>query len=229
MLFLLLFIALYIWLLVHYFLKWLNNPCRKKNDGLYTVFAPPGCGKTTLLTWIALHFSKKCIVYGNVPLRDVPNYYLIDWKMIGTYDFRDCVILIDEASIDVNNRFFHNMALSTIKYLKLHRHYRAQMYFFSQSHDDVDVTVRRLSDKYYLVSKSIFFPITRKFTLRLIRKQVGINDDKLICDSFDFVPFSKFKFSGRRVFSHFDSFDAPKLPARLSPVPEFHKVEKRSK
>ena len=165
----------------------------------------------------------------HVPLRDIPNYYLIDWKMIGTYDFRDCVILIDEASIDINNRFFHNMALSTIKYLKLHRHYRAQMYFFSQSHDDVDVTVRRLSDKYYLVSKSIFFPITRKFILRLIRKQVGINDDKLICDSFDFVPLSKFKFSGRRVFPHFDSFDAPKLPSQLSPVPEFHKGEKRSK
>ena len=65
--------------------------------------------------------------------------------------------------------------------------------------------------------------------MRLIRKQVGINDDKLICDSFDFVPLSKFKFSGRRVFPHFDSFDAPKLPAQLSPVPEFCKVGKSKK
>mgnify|MGYP005973447151 CR=1 FL=1 len=212
------FIVVYSIVIFKLVLKFINNPARKKNDSLYTVFAPPGCGKTTLLAWLALRFGKKCVVYGNVPLKDVPNYYLIDWSMIGTYDFRDCVILIDEASIEANNRQYKSMLMSTIKYLKLHRHYRAQMYFFSQSHDDIDVTIRRLSDRYYLVSKSIFFFITKRFILRQIKKTVGINDEKLVADAFEFVPLSKFKYSGRKVFKHFDSFSAP----ALCPVPFFH-------
>ena len=205
-------------------LKWLNNPTRKKNDTLNICFAPPGCGKTTLLSFIAFHFRQKgYTVYSNVDLM-INGCVKINWEDVGTYDFRDCVMLIDEAGIDLNNRKFKDMSLSTIKYLKLHRHYRCHMWYFSQSYEDMNITVRRLADAYFLVSKTLLSFITHKFKLKRIRKFIGISDEKKIDDTYDFVPLSTFKFNGKKYWQYFDSFDAPKLReisgARFTPYRE---------
>ncbi len=203
--------ALYGYVLFRIVMQKINNPARKKNDSLFVVFAPPGCGKSTMLAWLAKQYQKKGITcYANT---DVSGCIKIDWnEHIGKYDFRDCVILIDEASIDLNNRKFKDMTIDKIQYLKLHRHYRAQMWFFSQSHEDMDITVRRLADKFFTVSKTFFSFVTHKFVVRTIRKKVGIEEEKhQILDMFYYVPLSKFKFNGKKVWNMFDSFYAPQL------------------
>ena len=210
---LLLLVVLFLpsFIVMKFFLKWLNHPARKKNDGLYICFAPPGCGKTTLLSFIAWHYRKRGFkVLSNVNLK-IDGCVKIEWSDVGTYDFRDCIMLIDEAGIDLNNRQYKNMMIETIKYLKLHRHYRCHMWYFSQSYEDMDITVRRLADAYYLVSKTLLNFITHKFKLRRIRKFININEEKKIDDTYDFVPLSAFKFNGKKYWQFFDSFEAPHL------------------
>lgn len=223
MLLVILLFLLYIIVLLKVVMHFINNPARKKNDSLYVVFAPPGCGKSTALAYLVRQYRKKGITcYCN---SDVKGTIKIDWtEHIGKYDFRDCVILIDEASIDLNNRNFKEMGMDKIKYLKLHRHYRAHMWFFSQSYDDMDITVRRLADRFFTVNKTFFNFVTKNFQLRAIRKKVGIEKEKhQIMDMFDFVPLSKYTFNGRKCWKLFDSFYAPEL----EPIPPewFEKVE----
>lgn len=49
-------------------------------------------------------------------------------------------------------------------------------------------------------------------SFRTIRKKVGIEEEKhQILDMFYYVPLSKFKFNGKKVWNMFDSFYAPQL------------------
>lgn len=141
-------------------------------------FGVPGSGKTTL----AAHFAKQCFrvgfwervrlkwpnpftsflarkskkyirVFSNVPILGC---YKLDPKSdLGVFQVDDCKIILDEASIEFNNRKFKDMPAHVIKFLKLHRHYGTSVDVFSQSFDDMDITLRRLAHDFFLVKKSL--------------------------------------------------------------------------
>ena len=222
MLYVLIFFAVQIMLIFKITMHFINDPARTKRDCIFTLFAPPGCGKTTTLALLVAHYTKKKYrIYANF---DCKGTIPIKWEHVGKYNFKNSVVLIDEAGIDVNSRKFMELTADKIKYLKTHRHYRCEMWFASQAYDDIDITVRRLSQRYYLVSRTFFNFITKKFYIRCIKKSISIDKNtRQIIDAYDFVPFSKYKFKGRKLFKMFNSFsidtELPDFYITEPPVP----------
>ena len=116
-------------------------------------FGLPGCGKTTLMSCKALEGVKKYKnVYGNVRLK-VDGYTYVDNECIGKYLMRDCLILIDEATIFADNRDYKNFSKDKIKYFLEHRHFKCDIILFTQQWDGVDRKIRSITDRVYYVYK----------------------------------------------------------------------------
>lgn len=119
-----------------------------------TFFARPGAGKTTQCVKFARKWSRSKD-YSNVFLNfknTVPGVYSCDLDGLGTWTFpKGSYICVDEAGIEYNNRKYKSLSQDAIKWLKMHRHYRCDLDFFSQSWDDCDVTIRRLSAELWLL------------------------------------------------------------------------------
>ena len=113
-----------------------------------TFFGKPGCGKTTLAVKMALKNRNKYDgVYLNFP-HTIPNAYICDLDQLGCWTFPDrSYIVIDEAGIEYNSRAYKALPKPAIKWFKTHRHYRCDVDVFSQSWEDMDVTIRRLSNE----------------------------------------------------------------------------------
>lgn len=200
-------------------------------------FGVPGSGKTTFAAHLAkqcarvsllerIHLkwpnkvtkflsrkSKKVIdVYSNVPI--LGTYKLEPLRDLGTYQVCNGKIILDEAAIEFNNRKTKEMPQHVIKFFKLHRHYGTSIDVFSQSFDDMDITLRRLAQDYFLVKKSI---IPYFICIRKIRRKIGIDENThKITDLFKFgLPIidSQYVFMPS-VWKLFDSYDAPELPIK---------------
>lgn len=206
------------------FLHYSNDITSQRKLDISVVFSPPGGGKTTLMTRFAeqarirneKNKKKKRYVplqiYTNVPIKS-DSVIQIERSDLGKYNFHDCIILVDEAGVEFNNRDYKNLSHDLIKYLKYHRHFRCQMVFFSQSYEDMDITIRRLAQRYYLVKKTLFSFITHRFVVRRIKKHISIQKEtKQIIDAYEFVPLSRFRFSGRKYFKLFNSYETYPLP-----------------
>lgn len=186
-------------------------------------FAPPGVGKSTLCARYAffehikmkLGISKYDRVLCNYPVKYT---YLFDKDSIGTWDMSSSLILMDESSIEFNNRDYKEMRQEKRDHFKLHRKYREDWVIFSQSYDDMDITIRRLCTEMYLLKKCTLLPYTVK-ALR-IRKFVQVDDEHhTIVDGYSFDPWYLRIFTTRRYYlpfywDMFDSWHAPKLPIK---------------
>ena len=166
---------------------------------LNVYFGVPGSGKTTFAAWLTkqslqesrlIRFCRKhqnrkpCAwllstkllkrstpVYSNVPITGA---FRLDAKAdIGQFMIQDAKIIIDEAGIEYNNRNYKSFPAEAIYFYKYHRHYRTSVDVFSQSYEDMDVTLRRLAQNYYVVRKSLIpFCVVR----RKIRRKIGVDE-----------------------------------------------------
>ena len=91
------------------------------------------------------------------------------------------LVCIDEAGIEYNSRKTLSLPQSTIEYLKLHGHYKTDIKFYSQTWEDIDVTIRRLAERYYYIKRCGPFTLVRR-----IKRVIMINDEKQILDGFEF-------------------------------------------
>jgi len=166
---------------------------KKREDIISVYFGVPGSGKTTFAAYLARKdLKRKQRVFSNVPITGA---FQMDCKNdLGKFQIVDARIIVDEAGIEYNNRKYKELDQASIKFLKYHRHYQTAIDFFSQSHEDMDITIRRLAQKYYVVKKSLLpFFIVRK----AIGRRVGIDENtKQIIDEYYWKPFgSKWIFS----------------------------------
>lgn len=205
-------------------------------------FGNPGCGKTTHAVRAAHKWKKKAqkallcknsrkrmkllnklpydTVYGNFESTELKQS---DLKDLGQWTFPPhSLVLIDEAGIVYNNRKFKSMTQDLIEWFKLHRHYRCDVYFYSQSWEDMDVTIRRLADNLYYLQRRGPFTLVRKV------KKITMVDEMThqIIDGYDFIPIWQqllpypFKreafeiFLRKPYFKYFDSFSTPDTPIR---------------
>lgn len=133
-----------------------------------TYFGSPGAGKTTVACKLALEAKKK---YEHVFLNfnhRIPNAYICDLNGLGEWTFPwNSKLFIDEAGIVYNNRKFKSFPQETIAWFKLHRHFGTDVCLLSQSWEDCDVTIRRLSDKLWYVFKLGPFTVCRKVYKRV--------------------------------------------------------------
>lgn len=170
--------------------KWFCFPYKRRNV-LNMVFGAPGSGKTSFLCFLTLRARALGIdVYSNVPIKDT---YKFNWKDdYGEYLIENGVIMIDESALEdgLNNREFttnfsrKNGMFRKLECLKLHRHFKQEIYLFSQSPTDTDKYTRDLTQSFWLCKKVFSWlihvklyitdvdidPMTQDF--RLIRKKV---------------------------------------------------------
>lgn len=203
-------------------------------------FGLPGCGKTTLMSKIAhdtdikiekdkKRVSKgkkpKCpysMIYGNVPLANIKNYRLIEFDWLGRYEIANALILIDEASLEVDCRDYKGLKKHTKEFMLLHRHFRVDICYFNQCWDGLDKKIRVITDRVYYLYKGVF---TGKYFSRMYRVPYGIiipdpkkdSSEKLgeivqgYCRPNFFVRlFSPWVYRPL-YYQYFDSWDRPKL------------------
>lgn len=147
-------------------------------------FGSPGSGKTTMAcreickkqmryNFTFANFGCKCADFDNVSLDG-----LGEWTFPkGSY------IAIDEAGIVYNNRKYKSLPQATIEWFKLHRHYCCDISVWSQSWEDMDVTLRRLADRLYYIKKMGPFTMIRR-----VYKCVTVNKEtEQIIDGYKMV------------------------------------------
>lgn len=160
---------------MHIFLlkgEYANN--KKKDYTFAYYFGLPGCGKTTFAAYLAKKYLKRNIrVYSNVPIL---NCLQIDKSDIGVYLIENGLLINDEAGVEYSNSNMRNRKISDeeIKFYKYHRHFKVDVVCFSQSHDDIDVVLRRLCNRMYYLKKSIIPGFVRR---REIIRKFTINKD----------------------------------------------------
>lgn len=210
---------------------------------LNVYFGVPGSGKTTF----AAHLAKKCLkqsriitwaeqhpgkfsdcllksgllkrrisVYSNVPITGT--YALDPRKDIGVSMMVNAKVIIDEAGIEYNNRNFKAFPPAAIYWYKYHRHYQCSVDVFSQSYEDMDITLRRLAQNYYVVKKSL---LPKFIVCKRIRRKVGIDENThQIIDHYYFgfpILDTKWIFSPP-LWKLFNSFSRKELPEKEWPV-----------
>lgn len=182
-------------------------------------FGSPGCGKTTTACMFLKKKSKKySFEYANFENTLCPYQ---DTDGLGTWSPPpDSLYMIDEAGITYNNRLYKTLPKEQIQWFKLHRHYGVDVYLFSQSWEDMDITLRRLCDELWYCQKRGPFTICRK-----VIKSVTVDEQsQQIIDGYKFVrlwrqfapfPFHReaFKVIFRpRWYKYFDSWSRKELP-----------------
>lgn len=157
--------------------------CRQPNK-FVNISAPVGTGKTTLaVNEIREEIYKKIIeegkekklkIYSNVPILGT---YRLRVRDLGKFLIKNCVIIIDEAGIEMNNRDYKtNFTKAMLAWFKKHRHYKADIYYFSQAWDDADKKMRDLATELWLLNKS-FIPF--RVSVKRIRKKIEIIEGEI--------------------------------------------------
>ena len=230
---------LYIFLIAILWMSFDRARRPKHPISLNVYFGVPGSGKTTyaaflsrwatyesivirlckrfpcrLTQWIidGKSWKRKIPVYSNVPIKGT--LQLDSRADIGNVMIENGKMIIDEAGIEFNNRNYKSLPQSAIQFFKYHRHYGVSVDVFSQSHEDMDVTLRRLAQNFFVVKKSIipFFIVTKR-----IKRKVGIDETThQISDMYNFgfpILDSKWTFCPP-LWKMFDSYDYPPLPPK---------------
>lgn len=213
--------------------------CPRHPHVLNVYFGVPGSGKTTFAAYLtkwALHenpiirfcrlnqnfltlpilrskyLKRRIPVYSNVPITGA--YKLDPKEDIGKYMIENAKVIIDEAGIEYNNRNFKSFPQEAIYFYKYHRHYQVSVDVFSQSYEDMDVTLRRLAQNFYVVRRSL---VPFCIVARRIRRKVGVDEQsKQIADLYAMgLPFLDTK----RIFSPplwklFNSYSRKELPVK---------------
>ena len=199
-------------------------------------FGLPGCGKTTMLARLALKGVKSgryLNVYSNVQL-SIPGITVIDNDCIGQYELRDCLLLIDEATLFADSRDYKNFSKGRLSYFLEHRHRNADIILFTQQWDGVDRKIRTITDRVYYIKKGLLFGHWFSSCYR-IPYDIIIPDPKKnnggeklgeIIQGYCKPPFFVRLFATRvyrpRYYPYFDSWELkplPDLPERYQPNP----------
>ena len=185
-------------------------------------FGNPGCGKTTsACSFLKRSHNRYDYSFCNFSVSDNIARQ-VDLSDLGLWTFPpNSYICVDEAGIQYNNRKYKTLPQYTIEWFKLHRHARCDVDFFSQSWEDMDITIRRLADELWYMCKVGPFTFSRR-----IYKRVAVDDNThQIIDGYRFsklltalIPFYG---SNKLVFrpswyKYFDSWEMPDLPVRFA-------------
>lgn len=183
------------------------------------IFANVGSGKTTYASKKIQQEYKKMIngkskyeaIYCNQPIKN--SIHLDISKSLHTHAFKNSLLIIDDASIEYNNRIMR-MTPNEIQFFKLHRHYNTDIIIISQSWEDLDITLRRMYSRLYLMRNLHLFNLTM---VREIRRFIMIDDKEQIIEGFKFVKLPKI-FSRKKWYKYFNSYWIPDTPIYENPI-----------
>lgn len=153
--------------------------------------------------------KKKRPVFSNVFIKGCYEYKKED---LGKYAIENALVIVDEAGLEFDNRKM-SMTDSEIYFFKYHRHYQNDIVFFSQGLD-VDIKIRKLAQRLYLLQPSIIPGFIKRKT---IDRDVGIDDNGQIIDKFSFRSplFGGVKLIFAPLFrKYFDTLSRKQLPIK---------------
>lgn len=181
-------------------------------------FGRPGCGKTTFAAKLLRNsrFQRYCNfdtkIAEQISLDGLGDRWVLP---VASH------LVIDEASVEFNNRDYKAMKPGTRQWFKLHRHYRCPVDLFSQAWDDVDITLRRLTDEIWYLRRIGPFTFARK-----VKKEVCIDQQtQQIIDGYKFIPLWHALFLEKvlmccyrpKYYKFFNSFECPTgIPVKYS-------------
>lgn len=178
------------------------------------VFGLPGMGKTTFLTKVARKCNSGKTYLGIPPHSKVfTNFecrgcYKLDFEALGVYHFSDALILIDEIMLLADTRDFKSFPKQLKYFFSHHRHFNCDVVWCSQYYDDCDKKIRVLTQKFYLLEKSPWFPISYA---KPIERFLGVEGSKMV-DAFVIAPRPFWACVWRpHFYSDFDSFSQKSL------------------
>lgn len=122
------------------------------------------------------------------------------------------LIILDEASLEMNSRQFAKTALVLIEYFKKSRHYKNKLIMISQTFCDTDKQIRELSSKIYFI-RPIFsdsFPGLISMPVR-VRGKLGIGLDGQPCMQYK-IGMIGMPYFLPRYYKYFDSFSKIERP-----------------
>lgn len=184
-------------------------------------FGLPRAGKTTYLASLAFKFRYKYQnIYSNVHL-DIPWVTYIDFNWLGMYDIHDGLVLIDEATVFADSRDYKNLSKRFSNFLMLHGHWRLDIAFFAQRYNGVDIKIRNLCTRLYVVKRSLIPGVTVvvPISYRLVIPSTGDRAGDIV-EGYSMPHLLSRLFGSRRIvrrkyFRFFDSWERPQLP----PIP----------
>lgn len=210
-----LFFLFFVLCFIFYYAIKYKNPYK-----LVMVFGKKGSGKTTYIAKMAYKYlSKGKTVYSTVPLA-IPGLRLFDVNDVGRYSFPpDSVVFIDEVGMIWDNRNYKNFRTDVRDWFKLQRHYKVQVFLFSQTFD-IDVKLRNLTDSMYLLKSHFnFLSVCRRISRNITIVNASAESESRIADNLEFVPIWTALFGSKPlIFTFvphwaplFDSFSVPDL------------------
>jgi len=176
----------------------------------------PGTGKTSTAQYLALEGQRNKIkVWSNMPLYNTQE---LDFNDLMKYEFtgenEEGIFLIDEGGIDLNNRDWKDLSKDIIKFFKYHRHFRIDVYVFSQG-EDIDITLRRLAQLWYKLEKPKWL-FGRYCILKPVYTDITICNGqwKIVYELDDF--FLSWKYIPiYKTWGYFNSYSRPDLPKKV--------------
>lgn len=200
-------------------------------------FGVPGCGKTTLLAKIAqkeIKRKKYSHIYTiNVEISGTEH---ISYEYIKKYKPINSLILIDEITMDADNRSFKTFTKEERDFYILHRHLGCDIIYATQNFENVDKKIRDLTHDLWYMSKSVV-PILREFTTaKRIYRNININEYNSeltlgyrFCNLLETLFVSNLKIVHRkRWYKYFDSWDELSMKDRET-MPEINKTPYRAR
>lgn len=187
-------------------------------------FGLPGSGKSTFLAMLASKAQNK----GNVVFvnEDFPiaGCYLYNFTDLGKYDIRDGLVLMDEISLDADNRDFKTFSKRSKEFFALHRHFGLDIVWATQTFDGADKKIKNLTQLlYYIrpiggismaVQVASIMMIPTKHNLKAMAQDIFQTHVKPGFFRLLLFPFNgTVKFCRRKKYYHlFDSFCVPEYP-----------------
>lgn len=176
-------------------------------------FGVPGSGKTTMCAWLSRASKKLGVpVLSNVEVKGNLKLNIDDLGTVDmSFDGLGAHVLIDEASLEFDNRNYKLFANSAAKnYFALHRHMGNRVDVFSQGYD-IDKRIRdRASSSGLFHLKRL--PVPGFVMYRCIKKVLFIKkDDKQMIDGFSYFGLPRVVYT-RSVWDSFDTLDMSMCP-----------------
>lgn len=151
-------------------------------------FGLPGVGKSTILTCLAQRELRR-ISKGKSKYEIVcTNYYCQDciqltYKQLGNVKLQNALVLLDELTLDADNRNFKQFTQEKKEFFMQHRKDNVDVIYFTQAWDGIDKKIRDLTYSLYFVVqpfanvKGILFKPFQQFSVaRRIFRKIDIND-----------------------------------------------------